>query len=205
MQSFADVLQSRCSWKFCNIHRKTPCWSLFNKITGLNSFNFIKKRLQHRCFTVKYAKILRTPCFTEHLWWLLLLFHICWAQVLLCVTHTDLFTSKYLTWSCKWIICKRIPERTCWSVGMWLTHNIKFCTCDKSMPKYTLACVGTCKCDCTLFIDRDVLLTGIMLTDLQKAFNTINHEILFKKLKTINFYEGCIAWFQSIFPKIYFS
>ena len=41
------------------------------------------------------------------------------------------------------------------------------------------------------------LLTGIILIDLQKAFNTINHEVLFKKLKARGFCEGCITWFQS--------
>ena len=34
-------------------------------------YNFIKKRLQHRCFPAKFAKLLSTPSFTEHLWWLL--------------------------------------------------------------------------------------------------------------------------------------
>ena len=32
----------------------------------------LKKRLCHRCFPVSFAKFLRTPCFTEHLWRLLL-------------------------------------------------------------------------------------------------------------------------------------
>ena len=32
----------------------------------------LKKRLWRRCFPVNFAKFLRTPCFTEHLWWLLL-------------------------------------------------------------------------------------------------------------------------------------
>ena len=32
----------------------------------------LKKRLWHRCFPVNFAKFLRTPFFTEHLWWLLL-------------------------------------------------------------------------------------------------------------------------------------
>ena len=32
-----------------------------------------KKRDWHRCFPVNFAKYLRTPFFTEHLWWLLLL------------------------------------------------------------------------------------------------------------------------------------
>ena len=31
-----------------------------------------KKRFWHRCFPVSFAKFLRTPFLTEHLWWLLL-------------------------------------------------------------------------------------------------------------------------------------
>ena len=41
---------------------KYLCWSLFfNKYAGLQFCNFIKKRLQHRCFPVNIAKFLRTP------------------------------------------------------------------------------------------------------------------------------------------------
>ena len=40
--------------------------------TGLKSSNFIQKRLQHRCFSVKCPKCLRAPFFIEHLLWLLL-------------------------------------------------------------------------------------------------------------------------------------
>ena len=43
----------------------------FNKVASLKICNFIKKRLQHRCFPLKIAKFLRTPIFTEHLRWLL--------------------------------------------------------------------------------------------------------------------------------------
>ena len=43
-----------------------------NKVAGLKTWNFTKKRLQHRCFPVKFAKFLRTTFFTEHLRWLLL-------------------------------------------------------------------------------------------------------------------------------------
>ena len=46
--------------------------SLFNKAADLKVCNFIKKRLQHRCFPVTFAKLLWTPFFTEHLRWLLL-------------------------------------------------------------------------------------------------------------------------------------
>ena len=45
------------------------------------------------------------------------------------------------------------------------------------------------------------LLTGMILIDLKKAFNTINHEILFKKLKAKGFSEWCITWFQSYLSK----
>ena len=33
----------------------------------------LKRRLWHRCFAVNFAKFLRAPFVTEHLWWLLLL------------------------------------------------------------------------------------------------------------------------------------
>ena len=43
----------------------------------LKACNFIKKRIQHRCFAVNIAKFIRTVFFTEHLWWLLLKFVSC--------------------------------------------------------------------------------------------------------------------------------
>ena len=45
-----DVLKD-----FANFTGKHQCWSL--------ACNFIKKRLQHRCFPVKFANFLRTPFF----------------------------------------------------------------------------------------------------------------------------------------------
>ena len=48
--------------KFSNIHRKTPVLeSLFNKVAGLKVCNFIKKRLQGRCFPVNVGKFFMTP------------------------------------------------------------------------------------------------------------------------------------------------
>ena len=41
--------------------------SLFNKVADPKFYNFIKKRLQHRCFPVNIAKFLKTPYFEEHL------------------------------------------------------------------------------------------------------------------------------------------
>ena len=52
----------KCYKKFRKFHRKTSMLeSLFNKVPCLQVCNFIKKRLQHRCFPVKFAKFLRTP------------------------------------------------------------------------------------------------------------------------------------------------
>ena len=47
----------------------------FAKFTGKHlcqSLFLLKKRLRHRCFPVNFARFLRTPFLTEHLWWLLL-------------------------------------------------------------------------------------------------------------------------------------
>ena len=41
------------------------------------------------------------------------------------------------------------------------------------------------------------LFTGMILIDLQKAFDTINHEILLGKLHAIGFPEKAVAWFKS--------
>ena len=45
---------------------------LFNEIKSLKAWNFIKKRLQRKCFPVKFRKFLRTPFFIEHIRCLLL-------------------------------------------------------------------------------------------------------------------------------------
>ena len=53
---------------FANLTGKHLCWeSVFNKVAGLQACNFVKKRLQHRCYLVKFSKFLRTLFFTEHL------------------------------------------------------------------------------------------------------------------------------------------
>ena len=41
--------------------------SLFNKVSGLQIYNFIEKKLQHSRFPVKFEKFLRTPISTEQL------------------------------------------------------------------------------------------------------------------------------------------
>ena len=61
-QSFADILQNRCSQKFRKFHRKiTVLESLLSLYVGLKTCNFIKRRLQHKCFPVKSVRFLRAP------------------------------------------------------------------------------------------------------------------------------------------------
>ena len=59
-QQLPELLYKNAVLKFCNILRKTP---VLESPSGLRLWasNFIKKRLQHRCFPVNIAKLLRTP------------------------------------------------------------------------------------------------------------------------------------------------
>ena len=43
----------------------------------------------------------------------------------------------------------------------------------------------------------DGLVTGMILINLQKAFDTINHDILLKKVNIIGFSDHTVKWFQS--------
>ena len=55
--SRSDVLQNRCFSEFLKFHRKTLVKeSNFSNAAGLKACNFENKRLQHRCFPVKFAK-----------------------------------------------------------------------------------------------------------------------------------------------------
>ena len=56
------------SQKFRKIHRKTPVCSCRPEPASL-----LKKSLWHRSFPVYFAEFPRTPFFTEHLRWLLLI------------------------------------------------------------------------------------------------------------------------------------
>ena len=62
---------------FAKFTWKHLCQSLlFNKVASLGQSLFfnkvIKKSLWDRCFSVNFAKLLRTTIFIKHLWWLLL-------------------------------------------------------------------------------------------------------------------------------------
>ena len=53
---------------FAKFTGKHLCWSLsFNRVAVLKPVTLLKKRLQHRCFPVNFAKFFNNIFFTEHL------------------------------------------------------------------------------------------------------------------------------------------
>ena len=70
-----EAVVRRCSSKqvfseISQISLENTCAGVF--LIKLQACNFIQKKLQQRCFPAKFAKLLRTPFFIEHLRWLLL-------------------------------------------------------------------------------------------------------------------------------------
>ena len=65
----ADVLQKRCPKNFAHFTEKHLYWSFFlKKLQSKKAWSFIKNRLQHRHFPMKFVNFLKTLFFTEHLW-----------------------------------------------------------------------------------------------------------------------------------------
>ena len=78
--AISSILDSLIFCEFCISRSSHPdafyksvlhlCWSLFlNNVTGLNPATLLKR---DTCFSVNFAKFLRTPFFKDHLRWLLL-------------------------------------------------------------------------------------------------------------------------------------
>ena len=52
---------------------------------------------------------------------------------------------------------------------------------------------------CLSFLNNKILkVTGMILIDLQKAFDTVDHEILLQNLYGIGFSKHSVNWFRSI-------
>ena len=72
-QPFADILENDVLKSFTKFTEKYLCWShFFNTVACLKTWNFIKKRLQHRYFPVNFSKniIYRTPLVDCSCWFL---------------------------------------------------------------------------------------------------------------------------------------
>ena len=93
---------------FANFTGKHLRQSLFfNKAADLRPATLLKNRPWHRCFSVNFAKFLRTPFFTEHLQCLLLKFISHHIKEMLYVNINLMGNkpwSKYI-FSCFWYWC----------------------------------------------------------------------------------------------------
>ena len=64
MQSFLNVPQNRCYYKFPDIHKKISVLeSVFNKVTGLMAYSFIKKETPTKVFSCEYHKMFEKSFF----------------------------------------------------------------------------------------------------------------------------------------------
>ena len=81
----------------------------------LRPATLLKMRLWHRCFPVNFVKFLRTPYFTEHLRWLLLIFrkihrkYRCWSLFLIKVSSCK-FCKNFKTPKLQYI-CQKQSSR----------------------------------------------------------------------------------------------
>ena len=102
-----DVLEN-----FAKFTRKHLYQSLFfNNVTALSPATLLKKRLWHRCFSVTFAKFLRTPFLTEHL--LFLLLHI--RRKRTAIDRLNSFRTKVFIW--------------CNKIWVWqYTHSLTKCS-----------------------------------------------------------------------------
>ena len=97
---------------FAKLTGKHLCQSLFfNKVAALRPATLFKKRLWHRCFPVKFVKILRTPFITQQLRPASLLkkrlwqrcFHVNFAKVL-----RTLFATEHLRWLLLYVVEEKL-------------------------------------------------------------------------------------------------
>ena len=108
------------------------CWSLF--LIRFQAWNVIKKRLQHRCFSVNFAKFLTTTVlkniserlllFIEHLQWLLLL-KLFTLLSLFCTLFCWKLNAACVTWSSKWFVthsCRQLSACLFWSMKAWYSN-----------------------------------------------------------------------------------
>ena len=92
---------------------------------AIKDYNIIKKRLRHRCFPVKFAKLLRTTFFTEHLRWLLLIFEV--------VTLKNVETTQVETTVQNCYTFSKHVHLCMFFSAIFVFHELKFSSCLTSL------------------------------------------------------------------------
>ena len=112
-QAMEVFCEKKCSKNFCKFHRKTPVLqSLFNK--DLKACNFIKEKLKHRCFPVKFVKFLETFV-VKNICERLLLEMFNWIPRK--TPATECFKLELSN-----IFRARVFQNTCWAAEWWKCH-----------------------------------------------------------------------------------
>ena len=96
-KSRPEVLYKKMFLEILQNSQESTCARVYFLSCRSKTCVLIKNRLRHRCFSVNFVKIFRTPFFIEHLQWLLLkklktnLFVFAWIylQVLILIHHTN--------------------------------------------------------------------------------------------------------------------
>ena len=130
-----------CHWiKYCTCGFRTPKQCFIAMVCDSKSYDIILWRVISVKLNIVFCVSLILICWLPNTIW----------------CNGFLRMETHLTWSYKWINCKRISEHTCWIVDVRLARHIKFCTCNDSTLKLILVCESACECDCTAFIGRPV-------------------------------------------------
>ena len=89
-------------WLLCFVYFLTIlCAAVLQRCSvSLRPATLLKKRLWHTCFPVNFAKFLRIPFLTEHLWWLPLFVFIRVGQMIMLKNgNLDIIWSSINFWS----------------------------------------------------------------------------------------------------------
>ena len=104
------------------------------------------------------------------------------------------------------IISKVIKRIVHDQTNQFLSENILYNIQSRFRPNHSTNLCLAHLTDTILTGFDEGLLTGMILTDLHKEFDTRNHEVLLQKLKAIKFLEQSIPWFRSyLCDRIFFA
>ena len=123
---FPDIRITRGSYYWIDLQSSRS--QMFFKIElqlAIKDCNIIKKRLRHRCFPVKFAKLLRTTFFTEHLRWLLLIFEV--------ATLKNVETTQVQTTAQNCYTFSKHVHLCVFFSAIFVFHELKFSSCLTSL------------------------------------------------------------------------
>ena len=104
--------------KILKTSQENPCVeAFFNKVAGLDPASFLKRQLQHKCFPVKFAKLLRTPTLKNI--YKRLLLEVCKKAILknFCNIHWAKLASDTCSMKKAFLVVNRAVKDTCFYIG----------------------------------------------------------------------------------------